>query len=205
MYTYTNPFYPLVNYMCPPIETIISNFMNYVVSQVKNETSYLQNGTLYYLEYDIPTAYISKYGNASCIKVLEKFLKSNGINRVEYVEELEEDTDYDEEDDNDDDEEVEESENEKSKEKNENEEDKEDSDDDESKDDEETKNNLQNTKYGKKLDFIKAKLLIKEDMFAKYEYEYDNDNNKGDKYLTFDNKNVEGILFPIVINNINNN
>ena len=158
-------FYSLVNTMCPPIETLITNFKEYVVSQVKNESGYLQNGTLFYIEYDIPSGYIAKYGKEACLDVLENFLQSNKIKRFVYIsdnsiynQEIYEEDQENKEDENDED----------------------------------------NNYCSNKLEMYKTKLLVKENMYARYEYEIDNDSySKGDK-LIISHSRADGILFPIL-------
>jgi len=78
-------FIELSNQMCEPLESIITNFKEFVVNDIKNNCNYVNNGNLYYVEYKIPTGYISKYGKVVCFNVLENYLTGKEINRVLYT------------------------------------------------------------------------------------------------------------------------
>ena len=68
---------------CESLDTLIYNFKQFIVNEVENN-SYIENGTLYYVDYKIPTAYIAKYGMLECTSVLETYLTSKDINRIPY-------------------------------------------------------------------------------------------------------------------------
>ena len=140
-------FQMLVSSTCPPLETLITNFKEFIVAQVKNDSTYMQNGTLFYIEYDIPTGYVSKYGKEACLEVLEAYFHSDKIKRILYINNCDEDEEY----------------------------------------------------MTRKLEFYKKNLFVKENMYARYGYEYDDDDyNRGNKIIV-NAANADGILFPILI------
>jgi hypothetical protein len=75
----------IANSKCPPLDTLITNFQKYVENEINTECSYIKEGTLHYIEYDIPTAYIGKYGSKACSDILSKFLESPEINRKPFI------------------------------------------------------------------------------------------------------------------------
>ena len=77
-------FMEIANKKCPPLATLTTNFQKYVENEVNNECNYIKDGTLHYIEYDIPTAYIARYGSEKSIKILDKFLKSIEVGRVPF-------------------------------------------------------------------------------------------------------------------------
>jgi len=77
-------FMKIVSSKCSPIDSLITNFQKYIENEVNNECNYINESTLHYIEYDIPTAYIAKYGRSACLNVLENYLKSPEINRCNY-------------------------------------------------------------------------------------------------------------------------
>jgi hypothetical protein len=68
---------------CGSLDTLVYNFKQFIINDVENNR-YIENGTLYYVDYKIPTAYIAKYGNIECTSILETYVKSKDINRIPY-------------------------------------------------------------------------------------------------------------------------
>jgi len=137
----------IINTKCPTLDTLIINFQKFIENEVENECNYIKDGTLHYIEYDIPTAYIASYGNNACIDTLTQYLESSEINRKIYM------CNY---------------------------------------------INCDTNDYKK----AKSRLLVCENMYAKYKYQVDFNYDKGDKYCVSSN-NADGILFPIVIKKTN--
>ena len=63
------------------IDKLVENFKNAIINEIENNCTDKNEGTLHYFEYDIPTAYIAKYGRSVCVEYINEYLTSDTINR----------------------------------------------------------------------------------------------------------------------------
>lgn len=70
-------FQKIINTNIGPIENLIDYLKLFIINEYNKNKDLITNGSIYYVDFRIPSGYISKYNNLECYKVIKTFLEKH--------------------------------------------------------------------------------------------------------------------------------
>lgn len=74
-------FNEIINAKIAPIDHLITIFKNHIINEYKKHYDNIKIGYIHYIDFEIPSGYISKYGITTCIQTIKDVLIK--YNRIE--------------------------------------------------------------------------------------------------------------------------